>query len=373
MLHLLASPALVLAPSLAASSHSGACVQWDPPTPANGSILTVAPGQTITFTIQASESGCPSSIYLEGAGNGTEGMVPPLPITGGPVVSSVYSWTPPVELVGQHPLAFHAVTDCCASEAWLALTIDVQPPCPPCVNPALGLGAAGYCGILQLGGGHVTAQGAPGGILGDVCIGPNGRLWLIGSEYIDGDIRLAPQARFTDWTSGTYGPVHNNEDLTPEIQDALSAASTHAARECTQSFSSIRENRTITGNGGLNVVCVQNIELVNRTLVLSGGASDLFVLNLRGRLALAGSGKIVTQGVPKENVLLNVIGSGTDVVLLANGGGASCCSSRIDGTLLAPSRRVWMIPGLVTGEVISGSDISILLGGSVRCSTCQDD
>ena len=45
----------------------------------------------------------------------------------------------------------------------------------------------------------------------------------------------------------------------------------------------------------------------------------------------------------------------------------NCCAAIVDGTLLAPQRKIRLSPGLVNGSVISGMDISIVSGSSVRC------
>ena len=55
------------------------------------------------------------------------------------------------------------------------------------------------------------------------------------------------------------------------------------------------------------------------------------------------------------------------VVLSGGGGGTGCCKAIVDGTLLAPTRKIALSPGLVNGQVISGLDISIVSGSSVRC------
>src|SRR5262249_44728640 len=96
----------------------------------------------------------------------------------------------------------------------------------------------------------------------------------------------------------------------------------------------------------------------------SGGATDLFVLNITGRVDLSGSSKIVVSGCPPSHVLLNVIGTGQDVHLSG--------TARIDGTVLAPSRKVINAPGLINGEIISGLHITISSGGSTRCPTCDN-
>jgi len=58
---------------------------------------------------------------------------------------------------------------------------------------------------------------------------------------------------------------------------------------------------------------------------------------------------------------------GGQVAFSGGGGGTGCCKAIVDGTLLAPNRKIALSPGLVNGQVISGLDISIVSGSSVRC------
>jgi hypothetical protein len=141
---------------------------------------------------------------------------------------------------------------------------------------------------------------------------------------------------------------------------------------CTQTFGSFNlgnnVTNTITGVVGVNVICVQDIVLNTATINLTGPAGATFILNIRGKLVLNGSSHIITSGgVRPKDVLYNVIGTGQDVAFTGGGGGVNCCASSVDGTLLAPQRKINLSPGLVNGQVISGLDISIVSGSSVRC------
>jgi hypothetical protein len=87
----------------------------------------------------------------------------------------------------------------------------------------------------------------------------------------------------------------------------------------------------------------------------------------QGKFALSGGSKILVDGVQPNDVLYNVIGTGDAVQFSGGGGGVNCCNTKVDGTLLAPKRQIQLSPGLVNGAVISGKDISIVSGASVRC------
>src|SRR5437867_3592163 len=194
MLPLVCPSWLMLSPLLLASPARNDCVRFShPPTPDCGSTITVEVGHTVSFTVEAADATCTLPIYLEGAADSPGStFTPPLPTTGNPV-STTYSWTPGPGNLGDFNLVFHAVSQCCPVDAFCNMTIHVvqTPPCPPCVDAGFGLGAAGSCTVLELGSGQVSMTGPPGGVYGDVCIGPGGRLSMSGSQFITGSVRLA--------------------------------------------------------------------------------------------------------------------------------------------------------------------------------------
>src|SRR6202008_3581089 len=91
-----------------------------------------------------------------------------------------------------------------------------------CVNP--GVGAAADCTVLELDGGNVDLTGMPGGIDGDVCIGPNGKVSVTGSQFVAGSTLLARGATLSKSGPGSIGPVLKDQDLSAEINDAMTAA-----------------------------------------------------------------------------------------------------------------------------------------------------
>ena len=246
------------------------------------------------------------------------------------------------------------------------------PPCPDCVDPAFGLGAAAGCTVLQLGPAKVSITGPAGGVLGDICIAPGGKLDITGDQYITGEVHLGPGAQFSN-SSGNGVNVVQNVDLSPEISAAYSANSLAAGLPCTQSYVKLdgKTVTTITGGLGINVICVQEIVLSGTQLNIIAPAGAKFVFNITGKLVLTGGGKIrVGGGLLPKDVLYNLINSGQDVAFSGGGGGVNCCNAIVDGTILAPYRKIALSPGLVNGQIISGKDISIVSGSSVRCPPC---
>jgi choice-of-anchor A domain-containing protein len=240
-----------------------------------------------------------------------------------------------------------------------------------CVNANPLLQEARSCTVLQLGGAKVDMTGPAGGIVGDVCIGANGKLSMSGSQFVNGRVRLATGATFSHSGSTTVGGVDQGVDLSGEIAAALTAANNASGRACTQTFVSLKNSQTIFGNGGVNVICVGSVEVAsNALIILAGGLNDSFIINVTGKFKINGSdngGKILVAGeVEPRDVLYNVIGTGEDVAF-SGGGGVGCCKARVDGTILAPLRKIAMSPGLVNGQIISGRDISIVSGSALSC------
>ena len=258
------------------------------------------------------------------------------------------------------------------------VSCGTPPPCPNCVAPVLGLGSAAGCTVLELGASSVSITGPAGGIFGNICMAPNSKLSLTGSEFVTGTIELGPGATFSDSSSGAVGGVAHNVDLSAEISDAKAAAAADAALPCTQTFTTLDGNsvKTITGVSGVNVICVQNISLSGKQILLTGPADASFIFNVTGKFVFTGGGLgpqirvDASAGLKPSAVLYNIIGTGQDVALNGGGGGVNCCAAIVDGTILAPQRKIALSPGLVNGEVISGLDISIVSGSSVRCPPC---
>src|SRR5437667_133347 len=247
-------------------------------------------------------------------------------------------------------------------------THRVNPGGTHCANPIVG--AATDCTVLSLDGGSVSVTGPPGGIVGDVCIGPNGKLSITGSEFVTGEVRLSAGATFSKSGSGTVGSVETGQDLSAEINAAFAAAANAASQACTVNLTSIKSSTTTNATGGgtvPTVVCVGDVVLNGAVVRLQGVTGDSFIINVTGKFVLNGGSRIIASGIQPKDVLYNIIGSGEQVAFTGGGGGSGCCKSSVDGTLLAPNRNVALSPGLVNGELIGGRNISIVSGSSVKC------
>ena len=244
--------------------------------------------------------------------------------------------------------------------------------CPDCVAPELELGAAAGCTVLELSTAKVSITGPAGGIFGDICIAPGGSLAMSGDEFVTGTINLGFGAKFSNSSHGTV-TVAQNVDLTAAIDDANARAKSAAELPCNQSYVKLDGSSvtTITGGVGINVICVGDVVLSGKKITLTGPAGAQFIFNVTGKFVLTGGGAgpqiRVSGGVEPKDVLYNIIGLGADVAFSGGGGGVNCCAAIVDGTLLAPERKINLSPGLVNGQVISGRDINIVSGASVNC------
>jgi ice-binding like protein/putative adhesin len=253
----------------------------------------------------------------------------------------------------------------------------------------LGMAGPGHWSVLEIGPGTVTTQSqsvsakkqkkhgasstAQGGVSGNVGIGQNGRLTTGGSQF-DGDLYLGDNA--SAQFSGTYmnnrpvsGKVHLGKGASvsssysftsvsdgpqPMLDQAridAAAASVAAGKLApTSSLNQISlKKKTLTLDAG--VYNLTSLQLKRSTLTLSGSGS--FVFNISSSFALKSARVLLAAGATEANVLFNYTGT-SDVSLSGRRGG-----SVLHGILLALNSRVNLSPGLVVGEIISGSNISI--------------
>jgi len=252
---------------------------------------------------------------------------------------------------------------------------NINLSCPTCVDPQLGLGAASGCTVLQLAAAKVSITGPAGGILGDICMAPNSSLSMSGSNYVTGTVKLGPGAKISNSSSNPVN-VMSNVNLTAQINAALARAASAAALAPTQTFTTLdgKTVTTINGVAGVNVIKVKDVSLSGKQIYLNGPVGAKFILNVSGKFVFTGGGAgpqiRAAGGVQPKDILYNIIGTGSDVAFSGGGGGVGCCQAIVDGTLLAPNRKINLSPGLVNGQVISGMDISIVSGSGIHCPPC---
>jgi hypothetical protein len=151
--------------------------------------------------------------------------------------------------------------------------------------------------------------------------------------------------------------VTNPALLTQSDSDALNAAAQATALAPTQTLKSVSKTTTVVGNGGLNVIDVKGD--IQASLILSGGANDVFIVNVTGSLRLVGHETLgLAGGVTAAHVLYNFTGRHGQVSTQAG--------NVVDGTLLAPQYN-FHVGGAVQGEIIGGgAHIELRPGATVN-------
>jgi hypothetical protein len=165
----------------------------DPPVfdlPACNSTVNGLAGAPVSFTVQASDPDAGDTVTLNAAGLPLgASMAPPLPTAGNPV-SSVFSWTPLVNQVGNYVVTFSA-TDQTQQQALCSITFVIASQCgdgdvDPGEQCDPGVDAPGDCcrADCQREPNGVTCGPAP------VCGGPNtcqAGVCSVGSGGLDSD------------------------------------------------------------------------------------------------------------------------------------------------------------------------------------------
>ncbi len=141
---------------------------------------------------------------------------------------------------------------------------------------------------------------------------------------------------------------------------AIDASNQIAAMTPTQTLGDIRNSLTIAGNGGVNVINVNSIQLDGSSaLTLQGGPNDVFYINVSGKFAMTGNTAIQLSGVSQSHVIFNIIGSGEQVAFTGK--------SFAQGSFLAVNRDIAVSGATVFGQLIGseGHQIAITSGAEV--------
>ncbi len=225
---------------------------------------------------------------------------------------------------------------------------------------ASAAGAGGQPGLLQLGSESL--------ITGN--IGGRGSVQLASGAQISG------RADGGSFTIGAGASVNGGTQVVSNtdwnaVQADLVAASNAARALGGSELGFINTSRTLTGNGGLNVYHSQQGMLLGAGsfLTLSGGADDVFVINVASLMNVGSGAGILLDGVRAENVFFNFYGyanNGSYSYQMASiFGGASFA-----GNLLAPN----MFVSIGDGATLNG--VRILAGsimGNVQVVTPPDE
>ncbi|HYN33177.1 MAG TPA: ice-binding family protein, partial [Ilumatobacteraceae bacterium] len=204
--------------------------------------------------------------------------------------------------------------------------------------------------------GAVTITGSPR-IDGNLAVGPGAAQTYSGSPYIGGTLvsdPLSTGGRLPNSARVIGGVVRR--DLAAAVTDLRAASAAVSAMTPTQTFGAITRTTTIVGNGGLNVIAADRIQLSGSArLVIRGGPNDEFVIRT-GPINLSGSASVVLSGdLLPSRVLFSIGGLGSGCSLTK--------SSRLVGSVLVPDGPVAVRDSArVVGMVFAG--VSLVVTGS---------
>ncbi len=213
-------------------------------------------------------------------------------------------------------------------------------------------------------------------VQGDIglCGGTSG---LIQKLTVDGDIVKDTTPPGTNVTINnnvkfTAGHGVQNQDLSQACGaggtggDCRNASQCASGLACTQNVGDLTTSMTFTGNGGLSVICINNINLVGATITIQGGPSDTFIFNVTGP-GVGSPGahnlnnvKTTLVGVTPSQILWNVTASGTTV-------NATKLTTKIVGTWLVPNGSFILDKAVLNGSVCAGCTVRIHSAAQLIC------
>jgi len=240
--------------------------------------------------------------------------------------------------------------------------------CPTCgPSPAFGLGQAGSFAVLALANGSIDIGTAATTITRDGGVGPN-ESGTLEKATINGHLFVDPTATVSIHPDLIVTCGTSTKNLSGADADARAASLADAALPPTQVFGNITSTTTITGNGGLNVIDVGTINLMD-TLTLAGTASDVFIINVSGDFTCNGCAISLSGGVTYTNVLFNVFNAGTTLVDIFKP------VAIVNGIFLAPLRAVAVdkatLNGAVIGAGVAMDTLTVHSGATVTfCPPC---
>lgn len=193
-------------------------------------------------------------------------------------------------------------------------------------------------------------------VQGDVGAAGNGIISIGGHATIDGNLyyRSNSTLLMSDDATITGARYHNRDsELDNGLNEATSASDHAFALASTRSYTNVSlvRNQSITVQGAPGetvVLSLKNFMMQgSATFTLQGTATTNFIINVTRQFSLSGYAKIVLSGsVQWDNVLFNVRGQGTDVLLSSN--------ARLEGILMANMHTVRLSgQSRVIGEVIA--------------------
>jgi spore coat protein A, manganese oxidase len=221
---------------------------------------------------------------------------------------------------------------------------EMMRPMSVVANTAVPLGRLLESALVATGGAMLNVSSST--VNGMVSTGPKVTTSLSGATVLDGMRgHLASKPTRSRGVIVRQGVTTADQSL---LAADLAAASTSAAARTGITHTAITTSRTIVGSG-LTVVRVPSISLSGpaKTLTLSGGPNDQFIINVAGSITLSNSASIRLVGVLPSQVLFNVAVRGKTLTLsgataagtfLVNGGTVSLSRSTVVGSVAATGK-----------------------------------
>jgi choice-of-anchor A domain-containing protein len=234
---------------------------------------------------------------------------------------------------------------------------------------AIKVGSADYFTVLAKGDASFTDNNitGPSMVTGNIGIGGQGNFTMSDGDVF-GNVVLHTGATFkTSGPAKVHGSVMTNDSqLHNALADAQSLSDAAWAETPTMALSNVNitnvnQSMTITGGPNQKVVLrLTDFTMSAGTFTLQGTATTSFIINVTRNFSLNNAKIVLSGGVPPQNVLFNIRGTGGQVSL--NQG------TQLPGILLALNRKVDLSGGHVTGKVIA-DQVVITSGGSVVTPT----
>lgn len=226
----------------------------------------------------------------------------------------------------------------------------------------VNLGAAGDYTLLSVGtpwtspGGGSLVLGVEANIEGNV--GARDYLGFANGVVISGNTTTSGTTSASpDVSIGGIEQTVNSGLWTDYYQD-LSNASQYAASLAGQNLSAITGNTTLSSSGSMNVFHLDGDLTLGKgeSLVLSGNATDQFIINIGKNLTLGPGAAILFEGISAANVIFNFIGDSFAHSAVIDGNGST---TQIGGIFLGPNTYFTLGDGLITpdGLQVLGSGI----------------
>jgi hypothetical protein len=230
----------------------------------------------------------------------------------------------------------------------------------PVSASSLDLGVLANFTVVDLGSGTTIGQNS-GPVTGNELLG-NGVTAAFsggGGGQITGTLFFDSTVKNTNTFSQLNTAPTTAQVSTSFTSAALSTAqnlsSSAAKLTATQTFGTISGATTITGQSGLNVINVANIN--NAPLTLNGPANATFVFNVSGTMQ-ENQAMTLLGGVTASDILFNFLGTSGNVLSTSGG-------DRLFGTFLATNGGGFQFSNLnLTGELINTAGNVQLVSGS---------